>query len=66
MEWISNGKHCFWAKNNVIEQPFTIISILNELVMTQFKFDSVGVGRKRFLNKGVVTIVDLSEAFFER
>jgi len=56
----------FWAKNNVIEQPFMIISILNELVMTQFKFDSVGVGGKRFLNKGVVTIVDLSEAFFGR
>jgi hypothetical protein len=52
-------KTLFWAKNNVIEEPFMIVSMLNELVMTQFKFNSVGVGRKRFLNKGVVTIVDL-------
>ena len=49
----------FRAKNNMVEQPFMIVSMLNELVMTQFKFNSVGVGRKRFLNKGVVTIVDL-------
>ena len=58
-------KALFWAKNNVIEQPFMIISMLNEIVMTQFKFDSVGIRRKRFLNERVVTLVDLSEAFFK-
>ena len=39
-------KALFWAKNNVVEQPFMIISMLNEIVMTQFKFDNVGIRRK--------------------
>ena len=36
-------KALFWAKNDVIEQLLMIISMLNEIVMTQLKFDSVRI-----------------------
>jgi hypothetical protein len=54
----------FWAENNVIEEPFVIISMLNEIMVTKLEFHSVNIRCEGFLNERVITIVDLMEAFF--
>ena len=54
------------AQNDVVKKPLMMISVFEEVLVTQFELDNVRIGHESFLNKGVVTIVNFLKAFFQR